>query len=77
MRAPPTKFPEDARCKNAIKVVPGGAVHSREDAPGFVMAKQRQVAARVKDRAMPGNGPKAQSPGLRVLNFKPHFAGLT
>ena len=49
---------EDARCKDAIKIVPGGAVHGRDDAPGLVMPKQRQIAARVKDRAVPSNGPK-------------------
>ena len=63
--------------EDAIQVVPGGAVHSRDYAPGFVMPEQRQVAARVKNSAVPRNGPKAQSLGGRKLYLKPHFAGLT
>ena len=67
MRAP-TKFREDVRCKNAIEVVPGGAAHSREDAPGFVLAKQRQVAARMD----PCPSPRAR--GLQFRAVTPELA---
>ena len=72
MRAGPSHkvIREDARCKDAIQVVPGDAAHSHDYAPGFVMPEQRQVAARVKDSAVPRNGSKTQSPGGQKFLLK-------